>query len=474
MTSNLRQPSEEQYLSCIRCGLCLAVCPTYREHLTETASPRGRVALARKGLEGELVLSPNLIEQMYACFDCLACNEVCPVGIRPADLAVEMRRVDEQLRPAAWKKRLFGGLIPKPRRMELTTLPLRLYERLGIRRLAYALGLRKLFPRKLRDMEAMLPRLPQRPLRQVLPEVTPAWDIPNHAPGGVPAAAPQECFANDGGESNFKKASGTSRYRIGFFLGCAQSLMFAEESAATLRVLARNGCTVITPKETVCCGMPALGYGRADLVQEQARHNIALFEKANIETVVTDCATCGSTLKDYGKLLAEDPDWAARSAAFSKKVRDVSEFLMTIPLEKPQGRIEARVTYHDPCHLRRAQGVWQQPRALLQMIEGLEFVELPEADWCCGSAGSQLITHYETSLKVLQRKIENLESTKADYIASGCPGCQMQLNVGVRQRGLDVQVVHPVTLLDQAYRSGDFSRSHQETTEVVTTFGKRE
>jgi glycolate oxidase iron-sulfur subunit len=229
--------------------------------------------------------------------------------------------------------------------------------------------------------------------------------------------------------------------------------MFAKESAATVRVLARNGCTVITPKETVCCGMPARGYGRNDLVLGQARHNIALFEKANVEVIVTDCATCGSTLKEYEQLLANDPAWAKRAVRFSQKVRDVSEFLMSIPLEKPQGRIEARVTYHDPCHLRRAQGVWKQPRELLRMIEGVEFVELPEADWCCGSAGSQLITHYETSLKVLKRKMDNLETTKAEYIASGCPGCQMQLNVGVRQRGLAVKVVHPVELLDRAYNS---------------------
>ena len=183
----------------------------------------------------------------------------------------------------------------------------------------------------------------------------------------------------------------------------------------------------------------------------QARHNIALFEQAQVEVIVTDCATCGSTLKDYGQLLADDPEWAARANAFSKKVRDVSEFLMSIPLEKPQGRVEARVTYHDPCHLRRGQGVWKEPRALLKMIDGIEFIEMPEADWCCGSAGSQLITHYETSLKVLARKMDNLTATQAQYIASGCPGCQMQLNVGIRKRGLNVQVVHPIELLDRAY-----------------------
>jgi len=283
----------------------------------------------------------------------------------------------------------------------------------------YALGLRKVLPPRMRDMEAMLPRLPQRPLRQALPEVT--------------------------------EAKGKNRNQVGFFLGCAQSLMFADESSATVRVLARNGSTVITPKETVCCGMPAAGYGRQDLVMEQAQHNIALYEQADVETIITDCATCGSTLKEYGHLLKNDPDWAERADVFSKKVRDVSEFLMSIPLEKPQGRIEARVTYHDPCHLRRGQGVWKQPREILKMIDGIDFIDLPEADWCCGSAGSQLITHYGTSLKVLGRKMDNLENSQAEYIASGCPGCQMQLNVGIRQRGLDVQVVHPIELLDRAY-----------------------
>lgn len=423
--SVLRQPSENEYLNCIRCGLCLSVCPTYREYLSETASPRGRVALARKGLEGDLELMPNLFEQMYACFDCMACNEICPVGIHPADLALAMRDLQERREPANWKETLFSKLIPKPVRMEAATGPLRWYERLGIRRLVYALRLHKLLPGKLRDMEAMLPHLPQRPLRRVLPEVTPA------------------IHSQHGDEQD--------SIRIGFFLGCAQSLMFADESAASVRVLARNSCTVLTPKETVCCGMPALGYGRTDLVREQARFNIALFEGANVETIITDCATCGSTLKDYGKLLANDPVWAERAAAFSQKVRDISEFLMSIPLEKPTGRVEARVTYHDPCHLRRGQGIWKQPREVLKMIDGLEFVELPESDWCCGSAGSQLFTHYETSLKVLKRKTNNLASTQADFVASGCPGCQMQLNVGVRREGLAVQVVHPITLLDMAY-----------------------
>ncbi len=415
----LEKPSEADYLNCIRCGLCLSVCPTYREYLSETTSPRGRVVLARKGLEGDLALTPNLIEQMYSCVACMACSEICPVGIRPAELALSMRHVQEQLRPAPWKRPLFEGLIPRPGRMEAATLPLRLYQSLGIRDAVYALGLRRLLPGRLRDLEGMLPHLPRRPLRPWLAEETPA--------------------------------SGESRYRVGYFLGCAQSLLFGEDSAAAVRVLARNGSTVFTPRDVVCCGMPARGYGRLDLVREQARTNIGVFERRPVDVIVTDCATCGSTLKDYGSLLSEDPAWAERAAAFSRRVRDISEFLAEIPLEKPQGRIQARVTYHDPCHLRRAQHVWEQPRSLLALIDGLEYTELPEADWCCGSAGSQLISHYDTSLKIMQRKLDHLSSTEATIIASGCPGCQMQLTTGIHRRGLDVRVVHPVTLLAEAY-----------------------
>jgi glycolate oxidase iron-sulfur subunit len=419
----LEKPTEEEYLNCIRCGLCLAVCPTYREHLSEAASPRGRVALARKGLEGELKLSPNLMEQMYGCFACMACDELCPVGIKPAGLTLAMRDIQEQIRPSGWKKALFQGVIPHPSRMEAATLPLRIYERSGLRNLVYLMRLTRLLPNQMRDLEAMLPHLPQRPLRRVLPAVTPA--------------------------------RGQEKNRLGFFLGCAQSLLFAEQSAATVHVLAHNGYSVLTPKEVECCGMPARGYGRLDLVRAQAKHNIDIFEKIGVETIVTDCATCGSTLKDYGKLLEGEPSWAERAAAFSARVRDVSEFLAEIPLEKPKGRVEARVTYHDPCHLRRAQKVWRQPRSLLALIDGLDFVELPEADWCCGSAGSQLITHYETSLKVLERKMDNLATTGAQVVASGCPGCQMQLITAIRRGGLNMRVVHPVTLLDEAYKASN-------------------
>ncbi len=413
------KPSEDEYLNCIRCGACLPVCPTYRELLCETASPRGRLALARKELEGDLPSSPHLRDQMASCFGCMACNEVCPVGLRPSELALDMRRWHVQLHPSRWGRFLFGSVVAKPARTELLTLPLRWVDRLGLRRGLSSPQLRRRLPVQARDWNAQLPPLPPHPLRRSLPVIS--------------------------------EPMGESRFRVGFFLGCAQSLLFAAQSAATVRVLRRNDCTVITPRQAFCCGMPSLVYGHRDLAQRQARHNIALFEVEALDYVITDCATCGSMLKDYAVLLSPDPAWAERAARFAHKVRDVHEFLASIPLEKPKGRLDARVTYHDPCHLRRGQGIWRQPRELLRLIDGLDFVELPDADCCCGSAGSQLLTHYRTSVQVLDRKMLNVRSTGAGYVASGCPACRMQLNVGLQRSGLNMQVVHPVELLDKAY-----------------------
>lgn len=420
--ANVRLPSEEQYLYCIRCGQCLSVCPIYRETLCETDGPRARVALARKVAEGELALSPRLVDNMYECLACGACNAACPVGIRPAGLALAMRHAIHEALPQPWCKRpIFHGLFPHAGVMDLALWPLRLYQRLGLQTLARRSGILKALPAQLRDMEAMLPPLPLRPLRATLPEVTPA--------------------------------TGPARQRVAFFLGCFQSLLFAGASAAAIRVLARNGCEVVTPKSARCCGMPALGYGERDLARDLARHNIDIFTALESDVIVTDCATCGSALKEYGALLADDPAYAEKAHAFSARVRDISEYLASIDLQLPQGEIAARVTYHDPCHLVRGQGVRAQPRSLLRRIPGLEYVEMKEADWCCGSAGTQIITHYHNSLSVNRRKMENVRATGADVVATGCPGCRMQLAMGARHFGVGVRVLHPVQLLDEAYQA---------------------
>jgi len=416
-------PSQEDVNNCIRCGLCLSVCPTYQTSLRETESPRGRAALVAKALEGELELTTRFKDHMYRCLDCLACNEICPVGIKPADLCLEARYAIHQATPTPpLKPVLFDGIFPRTGVLELLTKPVALYERSGLRRLVNALGATRVLPSQLRDMERMLPNhLPLRGTRHQLKRMVPA--------------------------------RGERRAQVAYFLGCVQGVMMADGCKATVEILAENGCDVLIPSQVKCCGMPMVGYGFKDTAREMARHNIDLLLSLPVDAIVTDCATCGSSLKEYPHWLENDAEYAGRAREFAAKVRDISEFLAEIGIRPPQGRVDARVTYHDPCHLCRAQGIRQQPREMLRAA-GVDLVEMEAPDTCCGSAGTQLITHYHTSVGVLERKMERAAATEAEIIASGCPGCQMQLTLGTKRRGLKAKVLHPSQLLAQAYRSG--------------------
>jgi glycolate oxidase iron-sulfur subunit len=415
-------PTQEDVNYCIRCGLCLSVCPTYKESLRETESPRGRVALVAKAIEGELDLTKNFNDHMYRCLACLACNDICPVGIKPADLCLEARYAIHQATPTpVLKPILFRGIFPRTGLLEAITKPVALYDRAGLRRVVNAARATSILPSQLQDMERMLPhRLPLRGTRHQIPDVV--------------------------------MARGERRAHVAYFLGCVQGVMMAEGSKATVEVLAENGCDVVTPSNVKCCGMPMVGYGFKDEARAMARHNIDLLLGLNVDAIVTDCATCGSSLKEYPHWLAGDPEYAGRAEEFAAKVRDISEFLAEIGIRPPEGKVEARATYHDPCHLCRAQGIREQPREMLRAA-GVELVEMEGSDTCCGSAGTQLITHYHTSVGVLESKMDNMVETQAEIIASGCPGCQMQLSLGVKRRGLQAKVVHPSQLLAQAYRN---------------------
>lgn len=416
-------PDAAQVRACIRCGLCSAVCPVYQQTLLETDAPRGRIALVRAVLEGRLKPGKRFKEIVYQCLYCQACTTLCPAGVRTDLLMMAARAyLLEREGENRVRKFLFRWLLPRPQRVENATAPLRWYQHLGLRAHVERLHLDRLLPRRLREMAWLLPPIPRRPQRRLLAEVTPA--------------------------------QGERRHRVGFFLGCAQDVMFASASQATVRVLARNGCEVVSPAIT-CCGMPHLGYGEAEAAKELARQNIAAFEKAAVEAIVTDCASCGAQLAEYGELLAGEAEWAERAQAFSRQVRDISAYLVQIGIEPPQGRVDLRVTYHDPCHLVRAQKVAKEPRQLLRLIPGLEYVEMAEADWCCGNAGSHALTDPERSGEILDRKMANIARTRAQVVASGCPGCQMQLWRGVRRAGLNMQVTHPIELLERAYRDGD-------------------
>jgi len=420
-------PDYGNVLACIRCGLCLSVCPTYATDGVEVQSPRGRVALIRAWQEGRLELTPNLRAHMYHCLDCRACQTVCPTGVRVGELVVATRAIAEgQRRPGLLEGALRGfalrWLLPHPDRLEAAMWPLRAYQRLGGQWLVRRSGLTRALPAPLAEMEGFLPRLPARPLRRSLAKVTPA--------------------------------RGEKRYRVGFFLGCVMTLVLARASRATVDVLTANGCEVVTPEDQVCCGAPHAEEGELEDVRRLARRNIDVFERLGVDYVVADCAACGAQTKEYAHLLRDDPAYAERARAFSAKVRDVSEFLAEIPLRRPLGAVVRRVAYHHPCHLAHAQGVREAPARLLRQVPGLQLVPLAEADWCCGSAGIYNLSHVGRARLIRERKLANLVASGADTVVTGNPGCLLQLLAGVREKGLAVDVRHPMEVLALAYAGG--------------------
>ncbi len=418
-------------LACVRCGLCLAVCPTYAVEKVEMQSPRGRVALIRAASEGRLdVKSPILRDHVYNCLDCRACETICPSGVRVGHLVLGARAESEQATRHSfgeWLVRLvaFRFVLVSGARLATFTRFARLYQSLGLERLVRGSGVLRMLPGKLgllAELEALIPEIPARPLHEELPEVLPAY--------------------------------GERRHRVGFFLGCFMSALLAETSRKTVEVLRRNGCEVVTPPGQWCCGAPHAEEGDFESQRRFARHNVDLFARYDLDYVVTDCAACGAETKGYEKLLADTPAYAKRAAAFSARVRDISELLAEVGIDPPGRQVAVRATYHEPCHLCHAQGIRKQPRDLLRSIPGLELVELPESDWCCGSAGVYNVTHAERAGKLLDRKMANVAGTDADVVVTGNPGCLLQLAAGVTGTHSRQRVAHPIELLAEAYGIG--------------------
>ncbi len=420
------RPQDEKISTCIHCGLCLDKCPTYRILGTEMDSPRGRVYLIKAVNEGRLAMTPNFIEHMYLCLDCRACETACPSHVQFGDLMERARGQIERHVPRSWQERLlrrlvFGELFPYPWRMEQLFHALRLYQRLGLQTLVRGLRLFDLFPARLKRMEAMLPRLPKRPFTRGTPEMV---------SGNPPVTR-----------------------RVGFFAGCVMNLFYADVHHASKRVLQTNGCDIWTPAQQVCCGALHMHTGERQLARQLARRNIVAFEQHHIDAIVNNAAGCGAQLKSYGELLQEDVVFAERAHVFSDKVQDISECLAQASLRGPLGPVAKRVAYDDPCHLLHAQGVQQSPRVLLQQIPGLQLVPVTDADFCCGAAGIYNITHHDISMQILARKMEHIKAAHPEIIATGNPGCMMQLRTGVQQARLDIPVVHPIELLDMSYQA---------------------
>jgi glycolate oxidase iron-sulfur subunit len=404
---------------CVHCGFCLPTCPTYLLWGEEMDSPRGRIHLMQQGLEGE-PLSAEMVQHVDACLGCMACVTACPSGVQ-YDRLIEAtrsqveRRHHRTRRERAMRAMVFN-LFPYPRRLRAMRPVLRAYQRLGLRRLATRLHL----PPSLAAMERLLP-----PLTEM-----------EHVAEVIPAV-------------------GVRRARVGMLLGCVQREFFGGVNAATARVLAAEGCEVVAPKLQGCCGALSLHMGRETEAVAFAKRLIATFDALDVEAVVVNAAGCGSSMKDYGWVLRDEPGWRDRAVAFSAKVRDLSEILVDLGPVATRHPLDMVVAYHDACHLAHAQGVRAQPRALLAGIPGLEIREVPEADICCGSAGVYNLLQPATATELGDRKAAGIDATGAAVVVTANPGCLMQIQAAAQRRGRPLRLLHTAEVLDASIRGVD-------------------
>ncbi len=418
-------PPEKKYIDdCVHCGFCLPACPTYVLWGEEMDSPRGRIYMIKKAAEGLAPLDEQFRLHMDNCLGCMACVTACPSGVQYGKLIDPARAQIERNLPRDLGERLFRWLLfatlPHPARLRLLALPLLVYQRYGLRSLMRTTGAYKLLPKRLAAMEALLPDVPARVFETLPSTIRPMT---------------------------------TPRRRVGMLSGCVQQVFFGHVNAATARVLAAEGCEAIIPRRQGCCGALMLHSGMEDDAAALARKMIAVFEAAQVDTVVINSAGCGSTMKEYGHLLRDDPAWAERAAAFSAKCKDISEFLCEMEPQAPRHPLNLRVAYHDACHLQHAQGVREQPRRLLAAIPELDVAEIPEATLCCGSAGVFNLLQPDTASQLGSRKVDNLLSTRAQAVVSANPGCLLQLTYGFRRRGLKTMpAFHIVELVDASIR----------------------
>lgn len=426
--SHLKDLDYSVVQQCMHCGLCLPTCPTYDATKLERNSPRGRISLMRSIADGELEVTKAFADEMYFCLGCLACMTACPAGVNYAELFEHARAEAEESgvlnSPGRSAIRSFTirWLFMEQRRLQTLGIAIRLYQKLGVQKLVRGSGVLRLLPKRLRELESMTP------------EIRPDFSSDIIAPVTPPVAG--------------------KKYRVAMLTGCAQDLIFSDVNRDTVEVLSRNGCEVITPQEQSCCGSLHAHNGELESARELARRQIDQFPPGDFDAIITNAAGCGSHLKHYTSILAGDARYESRARLWDAKVRDIHEWLAQIGITPPVSSASPAmpVTYHEACHLCHGQKITSQPRQVLRAIPGLRLVELPESTWCCGSAGVYNIIQPEMAGELLERKLNHIQSLHVHVVATANPGCLLQLINGAKARGLRLRIVHPVTLLAEAYR----------------------
>jgi glycolate oxidase iron-sulfur subunit len=421
----LDRPQQSDLDRCVHCGLCLNACPTYRELGVEMDSPRGRVYQMVQVAEGRLPVSETYQEHIDLCLACRACETACPSGVQYGKLVEAARAHIENVRPRPPLERLarwltYEKLLTSPALMKIAGQFTAFYQATGLQQLVRSTRLLDVFGR-LGQLERLMP----------------------------PAEKP---FFFDQLGRTFP-ARGERRYRVAMVAGCLANVSFSRLNEATVRVLQHNGCEVHLPAGQGCCGALHVHAGMRRLARMLARRNITAFESGGYDAIVTNAAGCGSTLKEYHDLLEHDPACAERARVFTGRVKDVTEFLASIGLNREGlGTLNITATYQDSCHLAHGQRVRLPPRQLLEAVPGLKFRELPLSDLCCGSAGVYNVQHTDMSLRLLEKKMQMASATGADTIVTANPGCMLQLRAGAALFGRNQRVMHVVEVLDEAYR----------------------
>jgi glycolate oxidase iron-sulfur subunit len=425
----LRELNYALLQQCIHCGMCLPTCPTYDATKVERNSPRGRIALMRAIADHRLEPTQIFGEEMYFCLGCLACETACPAGVKYAQLFEAAREEAEEAgvlrKPArnVIRSLVLRGLFTRPRLLRLAGRLLWRYRATGVQALFRILRLDALLPYRFRELERMTPRARAKFSDQLIQTV--------------------------------ERPKGEIAHRVAVLTGCVQDIVFSNINRDTVDVLLANGCEVYTPRLQYCCGSLHAHNGEVDVARKLARKQIDAFDSGALDAIITNAAGCGSHLKSYGILLADDARYSERARAWSAKVRDIHEWLCLINFRRPQIRSERKlsVTYHEACHLCHGQKITRQPREVLNAIPGLELKELTESTWCCGSAGVYNITQPEMAAKLQERKLRHIAETGVSIVATANPGCILQLESGARRFSMKVSVRHPISLLAEGYRS---------------------
>ncbi len=420
-------PNPKLIDACVHCGFCLATCPSYRVLGKEMDSPRGRIYLMDAINEGEIALNTASVEHFDSCLGCLACVTTCPSGVQYDKLISATRHQVERNYPRSLPdtlvRKLIFSLFPNPDLLRMLLVPLLVYQKLGFPKLIRATGLLNKISPRLAAMESILPQITLQSFKDNLPSVIPAL--------------------------------GEKRYRVGVILGCVQRLFFSPINEATVRVLTANGCEVVIPQSQGCCAALPEHQGQTAQAKALARQMIDSFEHTNVDFVIINAAGCGHTLKEYGHILADDPEYRDKAKAFAAKVKDAQEFLVNVGLTtklSPLTNKPLNLVYQDACHLLHGQKISVQPRQLLRLIPGVKLKEPIDAALCCGSAGVYNMLQPEVAEELGQQKVQNLLNTGAELIASANPGCTLQITKHLQLHGKTISVMHPMELLDYSIR----------------------